>query len=76
MVVVGGMETDPGWKPGGGRMSDKSSWFLTDAASSSDGIRGHVNNSWLSGCDVCAESIRVLTTEGVGLCHSATNLVF
>jgi len=33
MVVVGGMDTD--WKPGGGRMSEKSSWLSDDAASSS-----------------------------------------
>jgi len=33
MVVVGGMDT--GRKPGGGRMSEKSSWLSDDAASSS-----------------------------------------
>ena len=33
MVVVSG--TDAGWKPGGGRMSEKSSWLSDDAASSS-----------------------------------------
>jgi len=33
MVVVSGMDT--GWKPGGGRMSEKSSWLSDDAASSS-----------------------------------------
>jgi len=33
MVVVGGMDT--GWKPGGGRMSEKSSWLSDDAVSSS-----------------------------------------
>jgi len=33
MVVVGGMDT--GRKPGGGRMSETSSWLSDDAASSS-----------------------------------------
>jgi len=33
MVVVSG--TDAGWKPGGGRMSEKSSWLSDDTASSS-----------------------------------------
>jgi len=33
MVVVGGMDT--GQKPGGWRMSEKSSWLSDDAASSS-----------------------------------------
>jgi len=33
MVLVGGMDT--GWKPGGGRMSEKSSLLSDDAASSS-----------------------------------------
>jgi len=33
MVVAGGMDT--GRKPGGGRMSEKSSWLSDDAASSS-----------------------------------------
>jgi len=31
MVVVGDMDT--GWKPGGGRISAKSSWLSDDAAS-------------------------------------------
>ena len=33
MWLVGGMDT--GWKPGGGRMSEKSSLLSDDAASSS-----------------------------------------
>jgi len=33
MVVAGGMDT--GWKPGAGRMSEKSLWLSDDAASSS-----------------------------------------
>jgi len=42
MVVVGGMDTV--WKPGGGRMSEKSSLLSDDAASSSE------NMSTTAGC--------------------------
>ena len=62
MVLVGGMDTD--WKPGGGRMSEKSSLLSDNAASSSSEDR-----STTDGCKevVCGGHMRTHSIWGLFL---------